>query len=785
MGAAIDKIQAEITLNDNGFLDAIDRVNKRTTTYKKAANDAKGGNDALASSFRSVSQGIAVVDGPFGGIASRVSSVASLLTGTTLAVVGFGAALSGVGIVMAKAVSYGEQLERQLYKQQAVLNATGYAAGWNAEQLDQMARQTAFATLASVEDIREAQNVMLTFKSVQKGVFSEAVNLTQDLAVVMGGTAASNAKMLGKALEDPIAGISAMSRAGVSFTQSQKDIIKAMVETGHKADAQRLILSELQKQVGGVGSGEAGGLSGSIDTLGQNFETLYENINKSTGASKGFEIIVKGWSGLVGMAADATAEKKLGDKLKTLFNKRLEAQKNAANASNKFTRDMFLAQDADLEKQMAALTAKQKADAKKGVDAYNKGIETRRQLEQKAADDVRKTKEAAGAKTLAAMDSQLASEQEKITDDYVKRRSQVETLVVSEQEVKKRGYTSLAALRLGYQVEIDEQYQNDLDALTAKLNKEQQAKDDAAKRDQERLDRQKERSMSYFQTLDDQYAQAFTSKTDYENRSYEKTTEKMAAERQALVDQNAWTATDQENYDKTAENAKSLHEKKLTKIQKAEAQARLDAQRDFANIFVGMASSQNKTLAAIGKAAAIYNIGINTYEGAIKAFNALSGIPIVGPALGFAAAGTVVAFGAEQIANVTNQTYHTGGIAGDASDNYGARLKSGEVNATLMRGEEVITEDDPRHRNNLVHDDGVYESALTESNSSVVNVGGIQITIDGAGSQDPQELAQTVADQVNSQLRQFISSSGFKNATVNAVSKYAKNNSGRLPGVRT
>lgn len=785
MGAAIDKIQADITLNDNGFLDAINRVNTRTNTYKKAANDANIGNQGLATSFRSVAQGIAVVDGPFGGVASRVSSIASLLTGTTLAVVGFGAALAGAGIVMAKAVSYGEQLERQLYKQQAVLNATGYAAGWNAEQLDQMARQTAFATLASVEDIREAQNVMLTFKSVQKGVFSEAVNLTQDLAVVMGGTAASNAKMLGKALEDPIAGISAMSRAGVSFTQSQKDTIKAMVETGHKADAQRLVLSELQKQVGGVGSGEAGGLSGSIDTLGQNFETLYENINKSTGASKGFEIIVKGWSGLIGMAADATAEQKLGDKLAALFSKRLEAQKNAANASNGARRDEFLAQDAALEKQMAALTAQQKSTAKKTMSEYQKGIENRRQLEQKAADDIRKTKEAAGAKTLAAMDTELASEQEKITNDYVKRRAKAESLVVSEEEIKKRGYNSLAALRLGYQVDIDEQYQADLDALTAKLNKEQQAKDDAEKREKARVARQKERSMSYFQTLDDQYAAAFMSQSDYESRSYEKTTEKMAAERQALVDQNAWTTADQESYNKTAEQAKSLHEKKLTKIQKNEHQLRLDAQRSFASIFIGMASSQNKTLAAIGKAAAIYNIGLATYEGAIKAFNALVGIPIVGPALGFAAAGTVVAFGAEQIANVNNESYHTGGIAGDASDNYGAKLKSGEVNATLMRGEEVLTADDPRHRDNLVHSDGVYESGFTESNSSVVNVGGIQIIIDGADSQDPQELAQTVANQVNSQLAQFVSSAGFKSATVNAVSKYAKNNSGRIPGVRT
>ncbi|MBJ7555386.1 phage tail length tape measure family protein [Marinomonas spartinae] len=784
MGAAIDKIQAEITLNDNGFLDAIDRVDKRTVKYKKAANDAKVGNEALAGSFRSVAQGIAVVDGPFGGVASRVSSVSSLINGTTLAVVGFGAALAATGVIAAKAISAGQDLEQQLYKQQAILRATGFAAGWNAEQLDQMARQTAFATLASVKDIREAQNVMLTFKSVQKSVFVEAVNLSQDLAVVMGGTAASNAKMLGKALEDPIAGITAMSRAGVSFTQSQKDAIKAMVETGNKAEAQRTILAELQKQVGGTGAGEASGLSGSLDTLGQNFETLYENINKATGASKGFEIVVKGWNEIIARAVDATAEDPIGVKLSKLFQKRLELQHKANDAQNKLMHDQYMEEYAAVTKQMNALEALQKKNAQKGMAEYQKGVETRRQLEQQAADNIRKAKEAAGAKSLATIDTQLASEQEKITNAYVKRRAEVDSLVLSEEEVKKRGYKSLAALRLGYQVKLDDQYQKELNALNEKLSKEQQAKDAAEQRDKERLARQKERSLAYFSKIDDQYAQSFLSKEAYENRDYQKTLDKMASERQALVDQNAWSAADQASYDKTAENAKSLHEKKLTDIQKAEHQERIDAQRDFANIFVGMADSKNKELAAIGKAAAIYNIGISTAEGVMDAWATSMQLgPIAGPIVGGILSAALIGYGAEQMANVKSQKYHTGGIAGQASDNFGAMLKSGEINATLMRGEEILTTDDPRHRNNLVGD--VYESSsLNSSSSNVLSVGDIYIKIDAAGSQDPNALAQVVGQQINATLNRFVNSSSFRNATVGAVSKYAKQNSGRIPGVR-
>ncbi|MGO2354067.1 MAG: hypothetical protein ACTH58_04965 [Marinomonas foliarum] len=800
MGAKIDKIQAEITLNDNGFLDAINRVDKRTNQYRKAANDAKTGNEGLASSFRSVAQGIAVVDGPFGGVASRVSSTASLLNGTTLAVVGFGAAIAAAGVVAAKSIGAGEQMERQLYKQEAVLRATGYAAGWNAEQLDEMARQTAYATLASVNDIREAQNVMMTFKSVQKSVFAEAVELSQDLAVVMGGTAASNAKMLGKALEDPIAGISAMSRAGVSFTQSQKDVIKSMVETGDKAGAQKLILAELQKQVGGTGSGEAKGLSGSIDTLGQNFQTLFENISKTSGAGEGFNAVVKGWAGMIKLASDAAAPDTMDDKLRAAFEKRRIAQIQYNKATEELARSGHVAilkagleaNQKEAKSQLDAATVRldnimavqKKAESEK-LKNYQKGVETRRQLEQQAADGIRKTREAAGAKSLATIDSTMASEEQKLTDGYVKQLGQIQALTLSEEEVKRRGYVNLAALQLDYQLKLEDQYGKDLNALNAKVIAEQVTKDDAARRDQERLDRQKERSMAYFESIDDQYNQAFLSAADNEDLRFQKTQERMAKERQALIDQNAWTEEEQARYRETEKNAEEVHKNNIKDIKEKEEKSKQDIRRDGANALAQLANSENKTLAAIGKAAAIYQIGIATAKGAMDAYAAMALIPIVGPALGVVAAGAVVAYGAEQITNVKNQTYHTGGIAGEASDNYGAKLKSGEINATLMRGEEVLTADDPRHRNNLgtVYESGSLASSSSSSTSNVTNQ--ISIYIDGGQFNDEEALSVAVGQQVSQQLSQWANSSSFKSAAVGAVSTYAKRNSGRIPGVRT
>jgi hypothetical protein len=66
------------------------------------------------------------------------------------------------------------------------------------------------------------------------------------------GTAESNATQLGKALQDPIKGITALNRAGITFTADQKELIKSLVESGKVLEAQNLILTEIESQVGGT-----------------------------------------------------------------------------------------------------------------------------------------------------------------------------------------------------------------------------------------------------------------------------------------------------------------------------------------------------------------------------------------------------------------------------------------------------------------------------------------------------------------------------------------------------
>lgn len=100
-----------------------------------------------------------------------------------------------------------------------------------------------------------------------------------------------------------------------------------------------------------------------------------------------------------------------------------------------------------------------------------------------------------------------------------------------------------------------------------------------------------------------------------------------------------------------------------------------------ANQLVKLSQSKNSTLQAIGKAAALVRIGVDTAQGAIGAFSSLSSIPIVGPALGLAAAAALIAFGAEQAINVVRA--QRGGIVpagpGGARDRVPALLEPGEL----------------------------------------------------------------------------------------------------------
>lgn len=178
-----------------------------------------------------------------------------------------------------------EMFERQMLRTNAVVEATGQSAGFTADQLREQARALAFATLESTEGVMQAQQVLLTFRSVTGDTFTRATELAQDLATVTGGSLTGSMQQLGRALEDPIQGITALRRSGVSFTDAQRDMIASLVESGDQLGAQNIILDELAQQYGGVARAEAEGLAGAQDTLAQSVQELRLVFNDMLGTS--------------------------------------------------------------------------------------------------------------------------------------------------------------------------------------------------------------------------------------------------------------------------------------------------------------------------------------------------------------------------------------------------------------------------------------------------------------------------------------------------------------------
>lgn len=216
------------------------------------------------------------------GIASIAGSVGKL--GTIAAGVATGGLLLAAGGVVALGKglfdSVGAAMEAQQGQAQlaAVLESTRGVSGMTAESINALASSLQAVTPFSDDAILAGQNMLLTFTNIGKEVFPQATATILDMATALGGDTVSNAKILGKALNDPIAGLTALGRAGVQFTDAQKAQITAMVEAGDVAGAQKLILAELETQLGGsaVAAGET--LPGKLAILKNTFGDIQEEI---------------------------------------------------------------------------------------------------------------------------------------------------------------------------------------------------------------------------------------------------------------------------------------------------------------------------------------------------------------------------------------------------------------------------------------------------------------------------------------------------------------------------
>ena len=153
------------------------------------------------------------------------------------------------------------------------------------------ANEVARSTGIDQNAIKATQAKLLTFKEIAvtadevNGNFQRATKAAIDLGAAGFGTAETNAVALGKALNDPIKGITALTRSGVTFTASEKERIKVLVESNQVSEAQNMILAAIETQVGGTAEATANatdrikvGLSQVTETIGMALLPAFEKV---------------------------------------------------------------------------------------------------------------------------------------------------------------------------------------------------------------------------------------------------------------------------------------------------------------------------------------------------------------------------------------------------------------------------------------------------------------------------------------------------------------------------
>jgi len=209
------------------------------------------------------------------GIGSSLAGI-----GRKVAMAGAIAGLAALGAAARTGFKEMEEGQKVAADTNAVLKSTGGVANVTAQHVSDLATSLMKKSGVDDEAIASSENLLLTFTKVQNQVgagndiFDQAAKATLDYSVRFKKDLGGSATVVGKALNDPIRGMTALSKVGVTFDEGQRKTIKSMVESGDLLGAQKVILAELKKETGGAAEAYGKTLPGQIDIAKQSYANL-------------------------------------------------------------------------------------------------------------------------------------------------------------------------------------------------------------------------------------------------------------------------------------------------------------------------------------------------------------------------------------------------------------------------------------------------------------------------------------------------------------------------------
>lgn len=222
--------------------------------------DAQRASRAAQKSFKEIEK---QADEAARGISRAFSG---LLTGALFGV--------GVGTVFNKFIQETKNAQNEQAQLAAVVRSTGEAAGYSVDELNKMATAFSNSSVFSEGEINKAQTRLLSYTGIVGEEFPRAMQAVIDMSARMGVSVEQSAETIGKALDVPSQGLTALSKQGFRFSEEQKRLVEQLEKAGKTAEAQGIILSALESSYGGAARAARDTLGGALQGLQNQIDSL-------------------------------------------------------------------------------------------------------------------------------------------------------------------------------------------------------------------------------------------------------------------------------------------------------------------------------------------------------------------------------------------------------------------------------------------------------------------------------------------------------------------------------
>lgn len=173
-----------------------------------------------------------------------------------------------------------ENLEKAVVRVDTVLRSTKFAAGFSSDDIQNQAKELSKNIVNKRDEIMDAQGMLLSFHDIRGGKFTETMNSVADFATFYKENMTEAAMQVGKAINDPLKGMTRLQRMGVEFSAQQKQQIKNYIQQGDLIKAQEIILKELRTEFGGQAQAFALTDAGKIQVAAKQWEELQFKIGE-------------------------------------------------------------------------------------------------------------------------------------------------------------------------------------------------------------------------------------------------------------------------------------------------------------------------------------------------------------------------------------------------------------------------------------------------------------------------------------------------------------------------